>query len=416
MPDLETIKQKQLESLQALLAEIIPDNRFYADRLRAAGITPKSTIEDLMHLPFTTKDELVQDQKDHPPYGSNLSYPIDQYNRFCKTSGTGGDPIIWLDTEDGWSWMLDNWIQIYKHSGVTADDIVYFAFSYGPFLGFWTAHEAAVKMGCLCIPGGGLSSLARVHEIIEQQATLLCCTPTYALRLAEVAREQEIDLATASVKTIIVAGEPGGSIGNINDAISKAWNGARVCDHHGMTEVGPVSFEDPDHKSVLCILEDRYLAEVVHLENGEAVAPGETGELILTTLGRACSPLLRYKTGDLVKPLPREDGKFLGLDGGIIGRIDDMIIVRGVNLYPSAVDAVVRAFSEITEYEVNIDESPTLTQISLRIEGADSTTAQKLEEELTTVFSLRIPVTTVGKGTLPQQEFKAKRWKQNSNG
>ena len=163
-------------------------------------------------MPFTTKSELVADQSAHPPFGTNLTSPLARYTRFHQTSGTTGHPLRWLDTPESWSALVDNWVQIYAAAGVCAGDRVYYAFSFGPFVGFWLAFDAGQRIGALCIPGGGLSSAGRLRAIIENQATVLCCTPTYALRLAEAAREEGINLAESKVRVIIVAGEPGGSV------------------------------------------------------------------------------------------------------------------------------------------------------------------------------------------------------------
>ena len=226
-----------LARLRELLATVLRDNPFYSAKLRGAG--PDA---DLATLPFTLKQELIDDQVAHPPYGSNLTYPIERYTRFCQTSATTtGTPMRWLDTPESWDWMIGNWTRVYQAAGVAARDRIFFAFSFGPFLGFWVGFEAATCVGCLAIPGGGMRSAARLRTIVETSATVLCCTPTYAIRLAEVAAEENIDLGVSSVRTLIVAGEPGGSVPATRRHISKLWRGARVVDHHGMTEIGPVS-------------------------------------------------------------------------------------------------------------------------------------------------------------------------------
>ena len=399
----------QLEKLRALLAEMIPGNRFQAARLAAAGVDAgvASLAEFAARMPFTTKAELVADQAANPPHGSNLTFPIERYSRFCQTSGTTAQPLVILDTAESWEWLLGNWAHIYRAAGLVAGDRIYFAFSFGPFLGFWTAFEAAAKLGFLCLPGGGLGSAARLRALIEQRATVLCCTPTYALHLAEVAGAERIDLAKSAVRKIIVAGEPGGSVPEVRAKIGAAWNGARVIDHYGMTEVGPVAFQDADSEGVLRVIEDSYFAEVIEPGSGTAVAPGEVGELVLTTLGRTACPLLRYRTGDLVRRIAGEPG--FALEGGIIGRADDMVVVRGVNLYPSAVDAVVRAVPGIVEYRVEVSRRGALTEVALKIEGEDAAAAE-LAAALMSAFSLRIPVTRVARGTLPRFEMKAQRW------
>jgi phenylacetate-CoA ligase len=244
--------------------------------------------------------------------------------------------------------------------------------------------------------------------LIQHQATVLCCTPTYALHLAQAAVEDKIDLREAKVRKIIVAGETGGSIPAVRQRISEAWHGAEVLDHYGMTEVGPVAYQTPARPDLLQIIEDSYFAEIVRPETGEAVPLGEAGELVLTTLGRTACPLLRYRTGDLVRRAPDVPG--FALAGGIIGRADDMVVVRGVNLYPAAFDAAVRLVPEIEEYRVEICRQNALIEVTVQVESADDAAPKKLERALSSTFSLRIPVTRVAAHTLPRFEMKARRW------
>jgi phenylacetate-CoA ligase len=401
------MRAEPLEQLRGLLQHLLPANRFVTSRIGAIGEL-RDLADFSTRVPFTHKPELVADQGAHPPYGSNLTFPESHYTRFCQTSGTTGRPLAILDTNESWQWMLGNWQQIYRAAGVLPGTRIYFAFSFGPFLGFWTAFEAATLHGCLCIPGGGLSSAARVRAIIEHRARVLCCTPTYALRLAEVARDEGIDLSTSEVRTIIVAGEPGGSVPAVRDRISTSWNGAHVVDHYGMTEVGPVAFEDPQQKGILRIIESSYYAEVVEPGGAEAVPAGSLGELVLTPLGRISWPLLRYRTGDLVKWSRDEHG--IALEGGIIGRTDDMVVVRGVNVYPTAVESVVRSIPEIGEYRVLVSRRGSLAELALQIESPDDTAGARLERAMDQAFTLRVPVTRVEAGTLPRFEMKARRW------
>jgi phenylacetate-CoA ligase len=291
---------------------------------------------------------------------------------------------------------------------VTAGDRVYFAFSFGPFLGFWTAFEAAARLGMLCLPGGGLGTAARLQAIIQHQATVLCCTPTYALHLAQVAQREGISLAKSAVRKIIVAGEPGGSVPELRERFSTSWNGAEVFDHYGMTEVGPVAWQASGEADLLRIIDESYLAEIVEPQSGEPVESGTPGELVLTTLGRTASPLLRYRTGDLVRRAEGVSG--FALAGGIIGRVDDMIVVRGVNLYPSAVDAVVRSVPEIEEYRVHVSRKGALAEVALEVECIAPGAVEELQKALASAFSLRIPVTAASSGSLPGFEMKARRW------
>jgi phenylacetate-CoA ligase len=420
-PKRQIIAHRQVDALRALLRALTPENPFYAAKYDAARTPGKvALLSDFYRgFPFTTKAELVADQAANPPYGTNLTYPLDRYTRCHQTSGTSGVPLRWLDTPESWNWMADNWQQILRVAGVTPSDAVFFAFSFGPFIGFWLAFEAAARLGCRCLPGGGMSSAARLRAILDHRATVLCCTPTYALHLAEVAAAEKLSLADSAVKTIIVAGEPGGSIPATRARLESLWPGVRVVDHHGMTETGPVTFECPVRPRVLHVLESAYVAEIVHPETGEQVATGETGELVLTTLGRLGSPVLRYRTGDLVRAALDtvcECGRSeLALEGGILGRTDDMVCVRGVNVYPSAVEDVLRAHGGVAEYQVQVDTTPTLCELTIKVEPLPSVLdtaalTQQLQGALQTSFNLRIPVVAVSAGALPRFEMKAQRW------
>ncbi|MFP6899784.1 MAG: AMP-binding protein [Opitutales bacterium] len=410
----EALGQGQLNNLRRLLGVVLESNPFQQTKLGDAGLdeSVESVEAFVSQCPLTTKDELAQDRLENPPYGTNLSYPIERYVRFHQTSGTKGEPMVWLDVAEDWDWMLGNWDQVLEAAEVSLGARCYFAFSFGPFLGFWTAFEAAAKRGCHCIPGGGLGSEQRLRAILDHEVEYLFCTPTYALRLAESAQECGMDPSSSSLKKIIVAGEPGGSAVGMRERIRKEWGGAQVFDHYGMTEVGPVAYETPGGAGGLRILLESYLVEVVRPEGEEAVADGEEGELVLTTLGRVGCPVLRYRTGDLVCPQwsENEEGRpTLDLVGGILGRVDDMIIVRGVNLYPSSVDTIVRRFGEVAEYQVLVDETASLTELSLKVE-ASAEAALSLEKALTEAFSLRIHVHAVESGALPRFEMKAQRW------
>jgi phenylacetate-CoA ligase len=416
------IESAQLDALRTLLAEILPGNRFYAAKLAAAGVGfDVAGLSDFTaRFPFTTKAELAADQQAHAPWGTNLTYPLAAYTRFHQTSGTTAGSLRWLDTPASWDALLEGWCEVYRAAGVGAGDRVYFAFSFGPFLGFWMAFESAQRLGCLCLPGGGLVSVARLRAILDNGATVLCCTPSYAIRLGEVARAEGLGLGQARVRQIIVAGEPGGSIPATRARITELWPGAGVFDHHGMTETGPVTYECPARPGVLHVIESACLAEVVEPVSGRPVVAGEPGELVLTTLGRAGSPVLRYRTGDLVRREPLGQACAcarweMALAGGILGRVDDMVIVRGVNLYPAAVEQVVRGFPEVAEFQVTITEQRAMTELEVTLEpvrgcaDADALAAQ-VEGALARAFALRIPVACAATGALPRFEMKARRW------
>jgi phenylacetate-CoA ligase len=387
------IEAGQRQKLRALLAAILRDNPFYAAKLRGASID-----SDLASLPFTLKQELVEDQAAHPPYGSNLTYPLDRYTHFWQTSATSCTPLRWLDTAESWDWTVDNWTQVWQHAGLTASDTVFFAFSFGPFLGFWAGFEAASRMGCLVIPGGGMRTAARLRTIVDASATVLCCTPTYALRLAEAAAQEGIDLAASKIRTLVVAGEPGASVPGTRSHIVQLWHGANLVDHHGMSEIGPVSYGCPALPGVLHVIESSFIAEVIE------------GELVLTNLGRLGSPILRYRTGDVVDAAPPGRcacGTYeLALRGGILRRTDEMLVVRGVNLYPSAVEDILFGCG-VAEYRVQVHKGGSLPEVTIEVEpppqAPHAKLAARLETEFANAFALRIPVSLVPYGSLEDE-------------
>lgn len=417
----ETLEGSQLTALRGLVSRLIPDNAFYTRKWAEAGITapPSSLAEFSRTFPFTLKSELVADQVAAPPFGTNLTFPLSAYTRFSQTSGTTGVPLRWLDTTESWTWMVRNWVRVLERSGIDHHDRIFFAFSFGPFLGFWTAFEAGVQAGALCLPGGGMSSTARLRVILDSEVTALCCTPTYAIHLGEVAAAEGIDLSRSHVRTILAAGEPGASIPATRARIQSLWPGARLRDHHGMTEVGPVTYECPEREGVLHVIEGSYIPEVIDPETGANLERGARGELVLTSLGRTGSPLVRYRTGDIVlsvaEPVCACGTAEMALVGGIIGRSDDMVVVRGVNLYPSAVEEVLRRFPDVAEYRVEIRTVASMAEASLQVEPcAELEDAHRLcdhvQGALREAFNLRIPVRPVPPGTLPRWELKARRW------
>src|SRR5215471_10751947 len=241
---------KRFDQMRVVLAE---HNRFYADRLK-----PGTPWEE---IPFTTKQEIVDDQATNPPFGTNLTFPIENYTRLHQTSGTAGKPIVWLDTPESWEWWLRCWSEVFKGAGVRRGDRVYVAFSFGPFIGFWTAFEAAQRMGLMTISGGGQSTEQRLQCILHREATVLVCTPTYAMRLADAAREQGVDMRRSAIRTTVHAGEPGASITETRKRIQESF-GAKTFDHVGMTEMGAYGFEC-EEQCGLHINEDEFIAEMV---------------------------------------------------------------------------------------------------------------------------------------------------------
>jgi phenylacetate-CoA ligase len=391
------IKELQLRKLQSGLKDVLRTNAFWRERLHDVR-----GWDDFERLPLTTKAELVADQESHPPFGTNLTYPLDHYVRLHQTSGSSGDaPLRWLDTAESWDWWLRIWSEhVYPAAGVTAADRVFFAFSFGPFVGFWSAFGGAQRLGAMCISGGAMTSEQRVRNMLDVGATVLLSTPTYALRMADVADQIGVNLSAAGIRTTIHAGEPGASIASTRAAIEAAYS-AVAYDHTGMTELGPTGFSCSARDGVH-LVETEFIFEVL-----------PSGELVATNLGRWGSPLIRYRTGDRVELAsePCSCGSpFLKILGGIHGRVDDMFTVRGVNLYPSQVEDIVRRHPEVIEFVIEHRRERQMDEVTLLIEtSTDSFSSERLEADLRQALGVRLECRVVPDGTLPRSELKSRR-------
>lgn len=414
----EQLAGLQLKKLQAMLAEIDNKNKFYTAKFKQVGFKPGDlkSLDELRLLPLTTKSELVEDQLEEGFCGTNLTYPLSAYTRFHQTSGTTGQPLRVFDTAESWDWWGRCWGYVFSGAGLTAEDRVFLAFSFGPFIGFWAAVEGARHISALTIPGGGRSSADRLHLMRDTGSTALCCTPTYALHLLEVAREHKINLGDLKIRTTVHAGEPGANVPATKQRIEAGWS-AKCYDHAGGSEVGAHSFECQVQPNGVHVIEDEFIVEALDPETGHPVAPGQKGELVITNLGRWGFPVIRYRSGDAVvfnEAACLCGRTFLRLDGGVIGRVDDMITVRGVNIFPSAIENLIRQHEVVDEFRVTVGKRGTMEELEIEIElveGADSEAVlAALTQSLSNNLGLRPKVEHVLRGTLPRFELKAKRF------
>lgn len=415
----EQLQALQLQKLEAMLRQIYGKNRFYTTKLKEAGAAPADikSLDDLAHLPLTTKTELLQAQADAPPFGTNATFLESAYTRFHQTSGTTGTPLRVLDTPESWDWWGKCWGYVLAGAGLTAEDRLFMPFSFGPFIGFWAAVAGAKQIEALMIPGGGRNSVQRLSLMRELGATAMCCTPTYALRLAEVAREEGVDLSDIPMRITIHAGEPGANVPATKARIQEAW-GAKCFDHAGASEVGAHSFECEEQPEGIHVIESEFIVEVLDSKTGKAVPAGEMGELVITNLGRIGYPVIRYRTGDLVRLAEGacDCGRtFARFEGGVLGRDDDMVIIRGVNVFPSAVENLVRQCEAVDEFQVTVFTQREMRELSIDLElakeadarGAQAAVAQSILDAL----GLRPTIHVVPRGSLPRFELKAKRFK-----
>lgn len=404
--DAAAMRAHQLTRFNELIANILPANAFYAEKLASIRF-PLESLDRLSELPFTFKEELLADSG-RSDAAANLTFPRDHYSRLHRTSGTRGRPLVVLDTAEDWSRWMDIWQHVFDAGEIAETDTVFFAFSFGPYIGFWSALDAAIARGCLVVPGGGMNTAARLEMMRHSRATVICCTPSYALHLAETALERNVDPRSCGIRTIILAGEPGGSIPAVRRSIEQSWN-ARVIDHAGASEVGPWGFGDAAGDG-LYINEADFIAEFLSLESGQPARDGEAAELVLTSLFRPGLPIIRYRTGDVVKPrrqhrFPR---RFVFLEGGIVGRTDDMLIIRGVNIYPSALDQIIRSFPEVIEYRAVARSHGAMDAIEIEIEDRLEQPG-RVADEFRVRLGLKVEVRCVPIGTLPRFEGKGRR-------
>ncbi len=413
----DQLRAWQLLQLNKQLRIVLATNRFYQSKFGDSHLQ-LSQLGELSQLPLTSKHELVASaDSDSEGLSAHQTYARATYSRLHRTSGTTGRPLMILDSSDDWRWWSSTWQHVLHAAELSSFDRVFLAFSFGPFIGFWSAHQACVDLGATVIPGGGLSSLARLEFMRQTQPTVVCCTPSYALHLAELALHEGLSLASLGVKKLIVAGEAGGSVPAVREQMEQAWQ-AQVIDHSGATEIGPWGFGWPDQIG-LHIIESCFIAEFLPLESQLLTSPpleiqqpeSDLSELVLTSLGRYGAPVFRYRTGDIVSRQASGPGRcrFVWLPQGVVGRADNMLTIRGVNIFPSSIDAIVRQFAQLTEYQVIVTRAGVLDQLRIEVE-TEPINQLPLEKLLTTRLGLRIDVTTVPVGSLPRSELKSRRW------
>lgn len=410
----------RMESRFRLLLEALDKSPFWSER--CANQAKGSGLKPFGDFPYLNKSEILANQANVGPYGTIPSVPAAQIVRVHQSSGTSGSPLVWGDTSGDWSRLLDQWDDLFAIAGITGDDRFFFPFSFGPFLGFWSAFEAVARSGRFCLAGGGLTSLARLRFIEDHHISVVLTTPSYATHLADLAQNNGLDLPTGPVRLLILAGEPGASMPGIKARLEATW-GAVVLDHHGMTEVGPVSMECPWAKGELHLLDDWYRIEAIPLSGrpGDEGSCGEgcpESELVLTSCARRGMPVVRYRTGDRVQLVngPCVCGR-VGprLRGGILGRLDNMMIVRGNNIYPEAIENWLWSQPEVVDFQGKLIEDKSLSRLVLTLElsGSPEAMGEKangLAKRFADRFLFHAEIEPVEIGTLPKAEHKSRRW------
>jgi phenylacetate-CoA ligase len=367
----------QLRRLQQAIRYAWERSPFYRSRMAKHGVAPETilSLDDFFQrFPATRREDLERDQLDNPPFGTRLAVPLNGALRYHSTSGTTGKPPVRaFDTERDWLWGADAWAASLYGFGIRPTDVVMVAFGYGAFIGFWGAHYAFEKIGCRVHPTGSLDTKTRIQMILDLNVTVLCCTPSYAIRMLHVANEEGMDLGKRSALTkIVVAGEPGASIASTRERIEEGFD-AQLGDFMGTTETAGII---AGSCSKLCgglhINQDRFLTEVVDPSSLAAVGYGKKGMLLVTPLLKQAMPLFRYATNDIVSMEPGRVcpcGRTLDLFmGGILGRYDDVVKVRGVQLTPQMIEEIVRSFSEVEEFFSTVETRSGLDTLIIQLE------------------------------------------------
>jgi len=411
----------RLKKLKEGLNRVAVSNSFYRRKWHQAGLSVDDVrqLADLALLPLTEKAEFIADQAENPIFGTNLTEPLANYRRYHQTTGTTGQSLKWLDSEEGWKWRTRCAAMAMAAAGVTEHDIIFFPFSFSPHSAFWGLFDGGQMLGAMVIAGGGWSTEQRINSILGNGVTVLACTPTYALHMARVALEKGHDLAQSPIRILLHSGEPGALVPHIRKRIEKAF-GARPFDYLGMTEVGAHSFLCEARVDALHVIESEFIAEVIDPATNRVLPEGQMGELVLTNLGRWASPAIRFRTGDMVvlKSVLCDCGRtFRILEGGVLGRRDQMIIIRGINVFPEMIGEVVGPLlKEGEEWQVVLenDGAQDSVTVNLELQGATEKAEDIVKEaaRLCKVnLELTVKVSAVPPGSIDRKGAKILRFK-----
>ena len=417
----EQLDQLHLHRVKAVLAHAYAHSAFYRRKLDDASVHPASirTLEDFKHkVPLTDKSEFIRLQEERPPYGDTLAVPPDFIAHHCETSGTTGIPLripyTDYDTERyGEAWCYGFWA-----IGIRPSDQFYFAFNWGLFAGFWSAYWGVRRLGGTVYSGGGQNSEGHIRMIQRLKPTVLLCTPTYALHLAEVARRMGIDPSGLSVKYTYHAGEPGPcAIPAMRRQLEESW-GALAGEMLGVAEIHALAPSCPTREGVH-VDETGCFTWSRDPDTGQEASEGAIGENIITTYVNNAQPLINYRTHDLVQRLNQcACGRtWAFFKGVVLGRTDFMVTLRGTNVYQSAVENLLGQVEEISpHYELVLTRVSGLDRICVRAEPQPAVPAERypdlgrrVEEWMHEALRVRLEVEILPPGTLPRYELKTRR-------
>ncbi|MBV8978228.1 MAG: AMP-binding protein [Alphaproteobacteria bacterium] len=392
-----------LDALRHAIAHAYSGTSYYRARCDSAGLTPRDlrSLDDLRRFPFTLKSDF----RDHYPFGM-LAVPREKLIRIHASSGTTGKPTIVGYTRGD----LDLWHGLVARNleaaGARPGDLLHNAYGYGLFTGGLGFHGGAERLGCTVVPASGGQTERQVQLILDLKPRILCCTPSYALVLAEALERSGVDPRGTSLEIGMFGAEPWSD--EMQRAIEQRL-GIAALDVYGLSEVlGPgVAQERPSDRGALTIWDDHFFPEVVDPASGAPVGNGEIGELVLTTLTKEALPVIRYRTGDLTRLHPPRDGDTFRRMARLLGRSDDMLIVRGVNIFPRQIEELILEDPALTpHYRIDVRREGTLDRLHITVEGREG---HSLGHRMKSHYGLSASVEIVEPGTLPRSEGKAKR-------
>ena len=414
------LREVQLLKLRRMVKWAWQNSPFYREKFDRACVPPEDiqTLDDLRRFPLTEKSEWLAAQGPEPrTFGKTVAVPEADVIRYHQTSGTTGNPIRLAFSLRDWKVWLECWGYGLSAAQLTARDRILVCFPFNLFVGWWGGQDAARLLGCRVYSGGGMSSLERLTVVRDHQITALMGAPSYLLRLALTA-ESELGLEPAEmgVRRLICGAEAGGSIPAMRRRLEQAWQ-AEVFDHLGASEVGPWGYECSVHPGGVHICEAFFLLECLDPVTLEPAAPGQLSRVVITSLEKYAQPVIRWDLKDLVRlsesscPCGRT---FRRVEGGILGRADDLITIRGVLFSPQAVEDVVRAFEQIRDYRVVISQQREMDELTIQVETRlEGEELRGLTEGLVSALKLKTDLRFVAdflpEGTLPNQEIKTGR-------
>ncbi|MGC2063095.1 MAG: phenylacetate--CoA ligase [Thermodesulfovibrionales bacterium] len=414
----EALEALQLKRLQHQIERVYAAVPYYRGKMDEAGVKPSDirSLKDLGRLPFTTKEDL----RINYPFGL-FAVPFDQVVRIHASSGTTGKPTVVGYTKHD----IDSWAELMARTlsagGAHKGDVVHNAYGYGLFTGGLGAHYGAERLGAAVIPISGGNSKRQIMIMQDFGSTVLMCTPSYALNLADVMKEMQVDPASLKLRVGLFGAEPWSE--NMREEIQKRLN-LKAIDIFGLSEVmGPgVASECIEEQHGLHVFEDYFIPEIVDPKTMEPMPVGEHGELVFTTLTKEAFPVIRYRTKDISRLIaePCSCGRTFYRMERITGRTDDMLIIRGVNVFPSQIEHVLMSIEGVEpHYQIIVDRQGSLDVVEVQVEVSENifsdevkvleTLSRKIEREIKDLLGISCKVKLVEPKTIQRSEGKAKR-------